>query len=120
VIVIVEDQQEIRSLLTDYFTFLKKDVSAYASAEEAINDFPQLKEQSISVIISDYALPGMHGIDFIKHAKEELNPRVCMLISGHLPSEVPENIVVVPKPFRPSVLFQTMNDHLDKLSVGMA
>ena len=115
-IIIVEDQQEIRLLMQEYFESFGKDVRAYASAEEAIDDFHHLKEHSISTIISDYSLPGANGIDFIKHAKEVLKPVLCMLMSGYLPAFVPQDIVVMAKPFRPSVLFDTMNIHLDRLS----
>ena len=115
-IVIVEDQPEVRLLLQEYFKALGKQVQVYASAEDAADDFGQLQRQEISTIISDYTLPGNNGIDFIQQAKVRLKPLLCMLISGHLPNTVPEDIVAVAKPFRPSALYQTMNVHLEKLA----
>ena len=115
-IVIVEDQEEIRLLLQAYFKSLGEQVQAYASAEDASNDFGQLQRQDISTIISDYTLPGSNGVDFIQQAKVQLKPLLCMLISGHLPDTVPEDIVVMAKPFRPSALYQTMNVHLERLA----
>jgi len=115
-IVIVEDQKEVRLLLQEYFQSLGKQVQTYASAEDAMDDLQQLQLYDISTIISDYTLPGSHGIDFIQQVRAQLKPSLCMLISGHLPDFVPEDIVVMSKPFRPSVLYQTMNVHLEKLA----
>ncbi len=111
-IMIIEDNRDIRLLLADFFKFLNKETLIYSSDEKAINDFDLIRQENIRVIISDYSLPGMNGIDFIEHAKPVLNPSLCILISGNPPDKIPDNIVMVAKPFQPEFLMQTMDMHL--------
>ena len=59
---IVDDNQEMLSFLSDSF---KKDYSII-SAQNGIEGLEKLKNSDVSLIISDWMMPEMNGIDFCK------------------------------------------------------
>lgn len=47
-----------------------------------------IKQEDIKVVITDFRMPKMNGIDLIRAAKEEMPNVVCMILSGFVESEV--------------------------------
>ncbi len=57
-------------------------VTAVADGESAL---AALRAGDFDAIISDYALPGMSGLDFVRHVRAEVRSRrvPILMISGH-------------------------------------
>lgn len=74
---IVDDERDICDCLTVFFSGRGFSVSAAFSGEEALE---RLSETRADVILLDILLPGLSGIEVLKHAKT-LNPtaRVIMV-----------------------------------------
>ncbi len=102
VLLVVDDERSVALSLTRIF---RKDyhVLTAFSGEEAL---AFLKKHDISVLLTDYQMPGMSGIELIREVSR-INPHVFHLImSGHLEIEqkiqyndVGSNCSVVAKPW---------------------
>ena len=64
-LLIIDDEQNIRETLRDYFEDIGWDVKLFACGEDALE---HIAEESPEYIIVDGRLPGMTGIDFIRKA----------------------------------------------------
>ena len=79
-LLIIDDEEGIRKVLTLSLTNDGYDVSAAAGGEEGIELF---KKESPSIILTDIKMPGMDGIETLKQIKE-LNPDAeVIMITGH-------------------------------------
>jgi DNA-binding NarL/FixJ family response regulator len=67
---IVEDLDEVRDGLKNFIALSTdfKVLETFKTAEEAVNGLPLLKP---NIVIMDINLPGMNGIDCIKHVKDK-------------------------------------------------
>ena len=77
-ILIVDDEPEITSILSDLFVG-KYDCSTAGSAEEALE---QLARQDFELVVSDITMPGISGLDMIPHVKRMRPNTVVVMISG--------------------------------------
>jgi len=73
-VLIVDDEQSIRTLLDKAFTNDGYNVVLAASAEEALD---LLKDNPIQVMFLDLKLPGMNGIELCRRIRNE-NPIACI------------------------------------------
>jgi DNA-binding NtrC family response regulator len=101
VVMVVDDEPLIRSLMTERLDLEGYTVLAAATAEEAIEI---LRDHSVQAVISDVRMPGpMHGIGLALWVKEH-EPDVSMiLISGHDGAKVRRLLPKTPffqKPFQ--------------------
>lgn len=101
VVMVVDDEPLIRSLMTERLDLEGYTVLAAATAEEAIEI---LRDRSVQAVISDVRMPGpMDGIGLALWVKEH-EPDVSMiLISGHDGSKVRRLLPKTPffqKPFQ--------------------
>ncbi|RLB18874.1 MAG: histidine kinase [Deltaproteobacteria bacterium] len=79
-LLIIDDEEGIRKVLTLSLTNDGYDVSAAAGGEEGIEIF---KRESPPIILTDIKMPGMDGIEILKQIKE-LNPDAeVIMITGH-------------------------------------
>jgi DNA-binding NtrC family response regulator len=104
-IVIVDDEKSftdmIGNLLQEHFAV---PVHTFTRAEDALEKIATLRP---GIIVTDYYMPGMNGLDFIRavHAISPATP--SMIITGHLfnldehsPVGLGNLKEVLPKPFR--------------------
>ncbi|HEX8195565.1 MAG TPA: HD domain-containing phosphohydrolase [Pyrinomonadaceae bacterium] len=77
-ILIVDDESEIRELLSDFFGDSYECVQA-DSAESAL---AEIKRQSFAVVISDVCLPGMTGLEMIPQIAAQSPEPPVIVISG--------------------------------------
>lgn len=81
-ILVIDDDQEMRALLKEFFGNLNFIVSEYSSASEAIqqlrNDHGTLTEE-IDLIISDINMPGMTGLEFTETFKK-INKQIPIIL----------------------------------------
>lgn len=73
---IVDDEPTICECLKDFFTVRGFSVTSAFSGEEALE---RLSDEAADVILLDILLPGLSGIEVLKHVKA-LNPQVRVVI----------------------------------------
>jgi len=79
-ILIVDDDQGVRQLLTDFITELNYPVQARASGEEALADFAN---EDHDLIFLDLQMPGMDGFEVLKQVKELNNDCEVIIITAY-------------------------------------
>jgi response regulator RpfG family c-di-GMP phosphodiesterase len=77
-ILIVDDEAEITSILSDLFEG-KYDCTVAGSAEEALE---LLAKSEYQLVVSDITMPGMSGLDMIPHIRDGWPNSVVVMISG--------------------------------------
>src|SRR5881394_2247863 len=112
-VLIVDDDAESRVLLGQLLTALGADkVSDVASAEEALE---LLTRESFSIILSDYRLEGMDGVEFLDRIRQSGEATPVVLITGApeqqagLRASKHAKVDVFPKPFRIAELRAAMD-----------
>jgi DNA-binding NtrC family response regulator len=75
-ILLIDDDEWIRDSLSLFFKNEGCHLLAIETAEEALN---LLKKQSYEIIITDYRLPGMDGLEFFKKIQNS-HPRVVKIL----------------------------------------
>lgn len=86
-ILIVDDERMITTTLSTLIGLvLKRDVKTYNDPVQALAS-EELLNQQVDLIISDFMMPGMNGLEFLKHAKA-INPdAVLILLTGYADKE---------------------------------
>jgi CheY-like chemotaxis protein len=115
-ILVVEDQDEVRQLLSDSLEEFGHEVRTARTAEEAIELLGQ--DTGIEVLVTDITLPGrMTGLDLVRQARELMPDLKILTISGN----ASEASIVAPsldrfaflsKPFRLSDLNRAVGELL--------
>jgi CheY-like chemotaxis protein len=103
-VLIVDDNRDSLSLLGQLLGALgAKRVYPVASAEEALE---VLQEESFSIILADYRLEGMDGLEFLNRLRSSGNATPVMILSGApdkqeiVRASSHERVDFFPKPFR--------------------
>jgi two-component system cell cycle response regulator len=81
-ILVVDDEEVIRSLLADALAEIGYNVELASSGEEAVE---KIKHASFEILITDLRMPGMNGIEVIKKFKE-INSDICIIVITGYPS----------------------------------
>ena len=111
-ILVVEDDQDIRELLSTLLELADYSPSVCGSAEQALE---LLREQQFDLILTDYMLPNRTGGWLIRqaHAEGLLEATPALLVTAYpQPSEV-EGVEVIPKPFDLDELVECVRKKLD-------
>lgn len=109
------DDEEINLDLFKY-TFKKSfEVLTAISANEGLK---LLSANDIPVIITDYKMPGMDGIQFIEEIKKITPERICIILTGFIESIVKgkENLIfdVLVKPWENEKILKVINAAFEK------
>jgi DNA-binding NtrC family response regulator len=78
-LLLVDDDDELRNGLIDYFRQLGYRAEGAASAELAL---PLLRNRSYHVAVFDFAMPGMTGVELLKQIKSENSETEIILLTG--------------------------------------
>ena len=103
---VVEDEFEIRELMALHLSRQGYHVTESGSSEEAMD---KMKSHKFDLLILDWMLPGMSGVDFLDRLKTlKLNPRVLMVTAKSEPQDIVFGLEkgaddYLTKPFDPSV-----------------
>jgi len=81
-ILVVDDAEIMRNLLTGVLTDAGYEVNAVSTGEKALGE---IKEDNYDVVITDLKMPGMNGIEVIKEAKQ-INEDICIIAITAYPS----------------------------------
>jgi DNA-binding NtrC family response regulator len=101
-ILLVDDDEWIRDSLSLFFEAEGCNLLVFETAEEAIE---AVKQQSYDIVISDYKLPGMDGLEFLKRVKEKQPNAFEILITAFTNREILKEAKmmgvkdIIPKPF---------------------
>lgn len=105
-ILVVEDEQEIRELMALHLLRQGFKVTECASAEEAQKAF---QKQKYNLVVLDWMLPGMSGVEFLNHIKKSSShPGVLMVTAKTEPQDIVTGLEsgaddYLTKPFDPGV-----------------
>ena len=115
-ILVVDDDEGIRSLLKKYLNEKKYLVSTASSAEKALEKIKIIK---FDLIILDIMMPGKSGLDFLNQNKEHINTPVILLTAKGEPNERIQGLEMgaddyLPKPFEPKELDLRIKNIINK------
>ena len=115
-ILVVDDDDGIRSLVKKYLNENKYLVTTSANAEDASKKIKIIK---FDLIILDIMMPGKNGLEFIQENKKKLETPIILLTAKSEPNERIEGLEVgaddyLPKPFEPKELILRMENILGK------
>ena len=114
-ILVVDDDDGIRSLVKQYLKENKFLVTTAVSAEDASEKIKIIK---FDLIVLDIMMPGKNGLDFIKDHKKLETPIILLTAKGQ-PNERIEGLEVgaddyLPKPFEPKELILRIQNIITK------
>ena len=115
-ILVVDDDEGIRSLVKKYLNENKYLITTAKSAEDALEKVKIIK---FDIIILDIMMPGKNGLEFIQDNKKDLDTPVILLTAKGQAEERVEGLEVgaddyLPKPFEPKELLLRIKNILNK------
>ena len=115
-ILVVDDDEGIRSLVMKYLNENKYLITSSNSAEDALEKTKLIK---FDLIILDIMMSGKSGLEFIKENKKHLDTPVILLTAKSQADERVEGLEVgaddyLPKPFEPKELLLRIKNILNK------
>ena len=115
-ILVIDDDEGIRSLVKKYLNENKFLVNTAENAEEASNKIKIIK---FDLIILDIMMPGKSGLEFVKENKKNLDTPIILLTAKGEPNERVEGLELgaddyLPKPFEPKELILRIKNILSK------
>ncbi|MBX2988925.1 MAG: response regulator transcription factor [Bdellovibrionaceae bacterium] len=122
-VLVVEDEREIRELMALHLLRQGYKVRECVTAEEAMGEVSQ---GAYSLVILDWMLPGLSGLDFLDYVKrQEVQPSVLMVTARTEPSDIVQGLEkgaddFLSKPFEPSVFMARVKALLRRLQLHEA
>ena len=101
-ILLVDDDEWIRDSLGLFFEAEGCNLLTFETAEEGME---AVKQQVYDIVISDYKLPGMDGLEFLRRVKEKQPNAFEILITAYANCEIVKEADeigvkdIIPKPF---------------------
>ncbi len=109
-ILLVDDEENVRKAIC---RALKKLSIEFVQAEDGEEAMVLLQQQQFDLLITDNDMPHMTGLELITIAKEKYPEMPVVLISGKLQaSEVPSEILFIPKPWPKNALEKAVSQFL--------
>jgi DNA-binding NtrC family response regulator len=113
-ILLIDDDEWIRDSLSIYFESRGCNLKVLETAEEGIE---ALKKQDYDIIVTDYRLPGMDGLEFLKRIQDSHPQAMKILITAYRSEDVVSKAIrigihdFIDKPFTA----KTIEDSLSRL-----
>ena len=116
-ILVVDDDDGIRSLVKKYLNENNYLVTSAKSAEDAIEKTSLIK---FDLIVLDIMMPGKSGLEFTNEYKKKINTPIILLTAKGEANERVEGLEsgaddYLPKPFEPKELVLRINNILNKI-----
>jgi DNA-binding NtrC family response regulator len=122
-VLIVDDSPETLEMLERNLRSEGYKVLTAASVAEAINI---LDDTPVDLVVTDYKMPKVSGMDLIRYVRENLRSTEVMMITGYATVEGAVDAIkagaeeYLTKPFTDQELFSAVRRALDKLKLRMA
>ena len=119
-ILVVDDELMIRSLAEKILSKAGFEVVTADSGDEGIRRLTADPDQ-IRLVLMDWTMPGMTGVETLKHVREIARNVPCIISSGHvlekgaLPEGLEQNTYFLEKPYRSRRLLDKVNRILDDI-----
>jgi len=118
-ILVVDDDDGIRSLVKKYLNENNFLISTAGNAEDAKKKIQLIK---FDLIVLDIMMPGKSGLEFIQENKKDLETPIILLTAKGEPNERIEGLEIgaddyLPKPFEPKELILRIKNILDKTKI---
>lgn len=84
ILLIVDDEEEIREALSRHFRFLGYEVMTASNGVEALEI---LAHESVAIIISDIMMPVMDGVELLRVVRKEYPMVRLIIITGYVTQE---------------------------------
>ena len=115
-ILVVDDDEGIRSLVKQY---LNENQYLVTTADSAENASEKIKIIEFDLIVLDIMMPGKSGLEFIEDNKKKLKTPIILLTAKGEPTERIKGLEVgaddyLPKPFEPKELILRIQNILNK------
>ena len=116
-ILLIDDDEWIRDSLQQFFETEGCHLTALETAEEAV---AALKKQDFDIIITDFKLPGMDGLDFLGSIQESSARAIKILITAYGSEEVVAEAgrrgvqAFIEKPFTSDIIEGTLSSLIDR------
>jgi len=117
---LIDDDEWIRDSLQQFFEAEGCHLTALETAEEAV---AALKKQDFDIIITDFKLPGMDGLDFLGSIQESSARAIKILITAYGSEEVVAEAgrrgvqAFIEKPFTSDIVEGTLSSLIDRYNV---
>jgi two-component system response regulator FlrC len=115
-ILIVDDEPDVREAVASLFETFLEDVTVH-QASSGGEGLRLLRNEQVDVIVSDFKMPGMDGVQFLTQA-EKLYPGMPRVLVTAFDREAvlslgaEAGIPIVHKPFEPTQLLSALDDVL--------
>jgi DNA-binding NtrC family response regulator len=116
-ILLVDSSERIRDALSLFFELEECEFLAVGTPEEALK---ALRKHNYDIIIADYHLPGLNGLEFLTHVKSNFKKIIEILTTAHGDSKIAEEAQragirdVIQKPFSAETLVLHLTHLLEK------
>jgi DNA-binding NtrC family response regulator len=121
-VLIVDDEANIRSSLT---RLLQKEGYDTIFAENAADAFTVLEKRVVSIVLSDFMMPGQSGVEFLKEVKKRFPTPVRIILSGNANTKEVMAAVnagtvshFLTKPWSNDILRRTLRNCVESLEKG--
>ena len=119
-ILVVDDDDGIRSLVKKYLNENNYLITTAQNAEEAITKVRLIK---FDLIILDIMMPGKNGLEFIQEYKNKLDTPIILLTAKGEAKERIEGLEIgaddyLPKPFEPKELILRIQNIINKTNIN--
>ena len=111
-IMLIDDDELIRDSLALFFRGKGVHLSSFETAEKGLDE---LAKKDYDIIIVDYRLPGMDGVEFFKHVREKHQNTVKILITAYKDHKVDSEADkagiqdIIEKPFTSKTIEQALS-----------
>ena len=79
-VMVVDDEENIRDVLSSYLNSLGYDVVAAHDGEDALSKF---KRGGFDLIVSDLLMPSVDGLELLKKIREQDKEVIFLMITGY-------------------------------------
>lgn len=83
-LLIVDDEAEIRELLSRHFRYLGYEVSLAINGEDALD---KMESERVDVVVSDIKMPRMDGVMLLERLRREYPMVRVIMMTGHVAQE---------------------------------
>jgi len=86
-ILVVDDEIQIREIITEFLQTYNFDVLEAANGEEALKEFSKCK---VELVITDIRMPVMNGLQLLRAVKQNPPKTPVILMTGYQPTKSQE------------------------------